>query len=292
MNIREGIIIKSIAGFYYVLSEDKVYECRAKGVFRNKKIKPLTGDFVFVEEVDQSFTVSKIKDRKNEFIRPPIANLDKLFIVVSTVDPVPNFYIIDKIIAIAELKEVEPILIITKLDKGNSDNIINIYKNVGIKIIEMDYENSRIKEVILNEITNKTVSFVGNSGVGKSTLLNFLDETLDLKTDITSKKLGRGKHTTRSVTLYKMMDGFIADTPGFSSLDTDRHNIILKENVKYGFREFKEYIDECKFSDCSHIVEKGCKILEMVENGTISKSRHNSFVDIYKQSEKIKEWEL
>lgn len=292
-NIKHGIIVNSISGFYYVLCDDNItYECKGKGVFRNKNIKPLTGDFVEISQNNNSYLVSKIKKRKNEFIRPPVSNLDKIFIIISTVDPSPNYYVIDKIIAISELKNVEPILVITKLDLKNSKSIVDIYKTVGIKIIEVDYKSNSIKNIILDEINDSTVSFVGNSGVGKSTLLNFLDINLNLKTDITSKKLGRGKHTTRAVTLYRIGRGFVIDTPGFSSIDTDRNNIILKEDVVYGFREFKEHLGSCKFSDCSHTVENGCKIINLVENEKLSKVRHKSYIHIYKKSEQIKAWEV
>lgn len=291
-NLKNGIIVSSISGFYYVLCDDVVYECKAKGVFRNKKIKPLTGDFVEIEEFNSSFTITKIQTRKNYFVRPPMANLDKMFIVISTVEPRPNYYVLDKMIAMAEIRNVEPILILTKLDLLKANEILEIYKKAEIRIIEVDYTDTSINCKILDEINDNIVCFVGNSGVGKSTLINFLDKTLNLKTNEISKKLGRGKHTTRTVTIHKLGRGLVADTPGFSSLDIDKNNLILKEDVVSCFREFKKYEGECKYSNCSHTVEKGCKIIEMVENGQISKSRHNSFVEIYKRTQKIKVWEL
>ncbi|MGL5972990.1 MAG: ribosome small subunit-dependent GTPase A [Oscillospiraceae bacterium] len=293
MEIKSGIIINSVSGFYDVLCETEVYQCKAKGVFRNNKLKPLTGDYVDIELTNESNVICKIKDRKNSFSRPPIANLDKLFIVISTVDPLPNFLVIDKMLAISILKNVEPVIIITKTDKQDAFTLEDIYKKSGIKIIKIDYNDNLYIEEIDNLLKNKIVSFVGNSGVGKSTLLNELNANLNLKTDNTSKKLGRGKHTTRTVTLYRYKNiALLADTPGFSSLDIDKNNLISKEDLQFAFKEFEDYIGFCKYRDCSHTVEKGCKILDKVNDGEISKIRHENYVNIYRDCEKIKHWEL
>lgn len=292
----DGLIIKALGGFYYVESEDGViYECRAKGVFRKKETSPLVGDKVTIEATDnQKGTVAVIHDRKNQVLRPPMANLDKIFIVVSICDPKPNTLVIDKFIAMSENKGIEPIIIITKCDLQDPSEIERIYKNAGFKVLCVNnHQNDFVlesKELLKNSIS----AFTGNTGVGKSSFINSLYPELNIKTAQISKKLGRGRHTTRHVELYKIDDvnGYIADTPGFSSMDLMRYDIILKDDLQYCFREFEDYIGQCKFTGCSHTVEKGCAVLQALENGKIEKSRHLSYISLFDEAKNIKEWEV
>ncbi|MGN0568892.1 MAG: ribosome small subunit-dependent GTPase A [Candidatus Fimenecus sp.] len=291
MENNKGIILKGIGGFYYVEVADTIYECKARGVFRKEKITPFAGDYVKISVNDKAEnTIDEIFERRNSLIRPPVANIDNLIIVVSTVQPRPNFLLIDKLIAVAEHKGIEPVIVITKTDLADDGEIINIYKQSGIKVIsksDSDYL-LRIKDVMSGKIN----AFTGNSGVGKTTLLNSLDTTLNRSTGEISDKLGRGRHTTRQAELFKTCGGYVIDTPGFSSFEFEKNDYIKKEDLAYCFREFREYLGDCKFTSCTHTNDKGCAICEAVNNGIISKSRHNSYISMYEQAKKIKEWEL
>jgi ribosome biogenesis GTPase len=291
MQKENGLILKAIGGFYYVKTDDKVVECRGKGVFRNENIKPLVGDNVVIENINDKGTVSEILPRKNEFTRPPLANLDQLFFVISTIEPSPNTLIIDKLIAVAEYKDIEPIVVITKCDLEKSEKIKKIYQNAGFKVI--DIQGDRDVEHLKTLLSGKINAFVGNSGVGKSTLLNKIDKGLNIETNEISKKLGRGKHTTREVNLYPLESGgYIADTPGFSSIEIDKYEIIYKDKLQYCFREFEPYIQNCKFKGCSHTGEKGCEVCEALKEGKIEKSRYESYLALYEDASKINFWEL
>ena len=291
----KGKIIKGIGGFYYVDTGNDVYECKARGNFRNQKITPLVGDNVEISVNDNSEnTIDTILQRKNELVRPPLANIDQLFIVASLVDPKINTTIIDNLIAIAEYKNINPVVIITKTDlQDNAELYQNIYEKAGYRVILCNNsENSPSYAEIHTMMAGKCSAFTGNTGVGKSTLLNRLFPKLNLKTGETSKKLGRGKHTTRHCELFKVDNGYIADTPGFSSLEFERCERILKEDLPYCFKEFEKYLGCCKFSTCSHTNDKGCAIVEAVNNNEISKSRHESYISMYNEVKNIKEWEL
>ncbi len=290
----EGRLIKGIGGFYYVETADTVYECKARGIFRKKGITPLVGDYVTISVNENSEnTIDEIKERKNDMVRPPLANLDQLFIVSSVVDPAINCFVIDRIIAIAEFKNIEPIIVITKTDLDSSyKEYADIYSKAGFKVITGSINDNSAYEEIKSLLCGKISAFTGNSGVGKSTLLNLIDSSLSIETGVTSKKLGRGKHTTRHCELYKVAGGYVADTPGFSSVDFERCERILKDDLPYCFREFEPYLQNCKFStNCSHINDKGCAILEAVNDGAISSQRHNSYIQLYKEVKDIKEWE-
>lgn len=237
--------------------------------------------------------ISEICERKNSIIRPPLANLDQLIFVVSTCSPAPNYLILDKFIAIAEYKGITPVVVITKTDLGDSSEIHKIYTSIGIDVIDVDYENEETIEAVRRLLAGKISAFTGNSGAGKSTLLNAVDSTLNIPTGEISKKLGRGRHTTRHAELYKLKDGgYIADTPGFSTFDTNRYDIIRKEELAGCFREMDEYIGQCQFNDCAHICEKGCAVVQAVEEGRICQSRHDSYKAMYEEAKQIKEWEL
>lgn len=286
--IKSGIITKCLGGLYTVETLDGILECKARGIFRNRGISPYVGDTVEI----QNGVISEILNRKNCIIRPPLANLDQLIFIVSTCNPSPNYLILDKFIAIAEYKEITPIIAITKMDLGSGAEIKEIYKNIGIDVFEIDYNNPETIEVFRNLLKGKISALTGNSGAGKSTLLNAVDSDLNIPTAEISKKLGRGKHTTRHAQLYKLSEGgYIADTPGFSTFETNRYDIIRKEELADCFREFRKYTD-CRFRDCSHTCEKGCKVIEALENGEISSSRHESYCTMYEEVKQLKEWEL
>lgn len=285
----EGIIVKSIGGLYFTESSDNVYECRARGVFRNKGIAPCVGDRAVFEDG----VITEILPRKNHLIRPPLSNLDQLIFVVSVAEPSPNMLLLDKFIAVAEYQNIEPVIVITKTDIEDCSRIVSIYEKTGISIYTIDYNSDNPAEKIRVLLKDKISAFTGNSGVGKSTLLNEVCGDFNIPTGEISKKLGRGKHTTRHAELYKLpWGGYIADTPGFSTFETNKYNIIRKEDLADCFREFRQYEGDCRFRDCSHTTEKGCRIIEAVENGEIPQSRHESYCSMYDEAKQIREWEL
>ncbi|MCH5321650.1 MAG: ribosome small subunit-dependent GTPase A [Eubacterium sp.] len=291
----DGRLIKGIGGFYYVETAETIYECKARGVFRKKKITPLVGDLVSITVNENAEnTINEIKERKNSLVRPPLANLDQLFVVTSICDPAINTFVLDRIIAIAEYKGIEPIIVITKIDLDNSYNkYYDIYKNAGFKVILCDNTSGKGADEVRELLKNKVSAFTGNTGVGKSSLLNAIDSRLSIETGQTSKKLGRGKHTTRHCELYKINGGYVADTPGFSAVDFERCERVLKDELPYCFREFQPYLCDCKFqTNCSHINDKGCAVVKALNDGLISQERHNSYTALYNEVKDIKEWEL
>lgn len=292
MSKLDGIILKGIGGFYYVETQEGIIECKARGIFRKKNNSPLVGDRVEILLPDEGFaSIEVIKERKNTLRRPPMANLDTLIIVCSTVNPAPNTLVIDKMVAAAVDKDIEPIIVISKSDLRSGSELANIYRKAGIKTFEYSSEYPDSILEIKSLLKDKITAFTGNSGVGKSTLLNILYPDLKLETGDISEKLGRGRHTTRIVELFKLDGGYVADTPGFSTVDLERFNIIEKDNIKFCFPEFEKYLTSCQFTSCSHTCEKGCKIIEAVKNGEISQSRHNSYVAMYNEVKDIKEWQ-
>lgn len=291
MSKLKGIITKGIGGFYYVEVANATYECKARGVFRKNRITPLVGDTVEISVNENAEnTIDLICERKNFLNRPPVSNIDNLIIVVSTVEPRPNFYVIDKLIATAEYKNIEPYIVISKTDLFSFNEIYDVYKKSGITVIPVEDESSL--DIIKDIMKCKISAFTGNSGVGKTTLLNRLDNTLNLSTGAISDKLGRGRHTTRQAQLFNVCGGYVIDTPGFSSFDFEKTEIIKKDDLPYCFREFREYLGTCKFTSCAHVNDKGCSICEAVKNGEISEIRHNNYIQMYNQAKEIKEWEL
>lgn len=284
-----GIITKSIGGLYSIESSDGVYECKPRGIFRKRGISPAVGDHVEFE----NGVISEIYDRKNSLIRPPLANLDYIVFVVSVSQPSPNLLLLDKFIAVAEYQNIEPVIAVTKIDIDSCGEIADIYKKVGITVLTIDYSKDDPAKEIRELLKDKISAFTGNTGVGKSTLLNAVCPGLDIPTGEISKKLGRGRHTTRHAELYKLpWGGYIADTPGFSTFETDKYNIIKKEELSGCFREFAEFENECRFRDCSHTKENGCRVIDAVREGRIERSRHESYCIMYEEAKKIKEWEL
>lgn len=286
---QKGIIIKSIGGLYFVESLNGIYECKARGVFRNQDLTPYVGDSVIFE----GGVITELLPRKNEIIRPPIANLDQIILIVSTCKPVPNILLLDKFLAISEYKGIKPIVVITKIDLESYRQILDIYIKVGVDTFIIDYNDDESIQALKQALKGKVSVFTGNSGVGKSTLLNAIDSKLNIPTGEISERLGRGRHTTRHAELYKLESGgYIADTPGFSTFETNKYDIIKKEELSPCFIEFGEYSGNCKFKDCSHTKEKGCAIITAVKNGDIAESRHKSYCQMYEEAKQIKEWEL
>ena len=290
----DGIIIKGIGGFYYVEAADGIiYECKARGVFRKEKITPLAGDKVEISvDENNKNSIDKIYERRNMFKRPPIANVDKLVIVSSVCDPRPNLLIIDRLTAVAVYKNVEPIIVFTKNDLQSADEYIEIYKNAGFKTFAVSNETGEGIGEVKAVIENGVCVFTGNSGVGKSSLINRMYPDFALETGEISKKLGRGRHTTRHVELLKINNGYIADTPGFSSLDFETNDLIKKDELAFCFPDFSDYIDSCRFSTCAHVNDKGCRLIEAVNNGDVMRSRHESYVTMYNEVKDIKDWQL
>lgn len=289
----EGIIIKGIAGFYYVESGKKIFECKAKGIFRKNNITPCVGDIVNFSVPDDGYAcIDAIMPRKNHLIRPPISNIGTLLIVVSVANPEPNTVVIDKMIAAAYANNIEPVIIISKTDLESPNKLFDIYNLARIKTIAVSSVTKEGLEKVKSTLKDKISAFAGNSGVGKSTLINLIDENFSMQTGTISKKLKRGKHTTRHVELFKLsFGGYIADTPGFSSIDFSRFNIIKKEHLVFCFKEFIPFIKNCKFSSCTHSGEPECAVLQAVKSGKIHESRYNSYIHIYNEIKSKKEWE-
>ena len=291
MNRLTGLIIKAISGFYYVEAADCIYECKARGAFRKKGIRPSVGDKVVISVHDENTAeVEEILPRKNYLVRPPLANLDRLFIVSSVAEPSPSALIIDKICAVAVSKGIEPVVVFTKSDLADCSALADIYKAVGIEAVEFSIKSETDKSRMLSLLEGKISAFTGNTGVGKSSLLNALFPELDIATAEISKKLGRGRHTTRHSQLYKTDGGYVADTPGFSTVDIERYELIRKDDIASCFPEFRKYVDECMFTGCSHTCEKGCAVIEAVRNGKIPQSRHNSYRQMYDEVKDIPSW--
>ena len=288
-----GRIIRSISGFYDVQTPAGVVTCRARGALRRGSASPLTGDMVEITAEGKKGMVERILPRKNRFVRPAVANVDALVVFAANVNPVTEPFLIDRVAAIAGDQEVAVYLCVNKCDLDPAVDLVRIYGHAGIPVIRASAETGEGVEELRELIRGKLVAFTGNSGVGKSSMLNRLCPNLDLPTGEVSEKLGRGRHTTRHVELYKLdADTYVADTPGFSSFDTDQMDVILKENLQYAFPDFGAYLGQCQFHDCSHRKEPGCAVRSAVEAGDLEKSRYDSYLRLYDKASQIKEWEL
>lgn len=266
--------------------------CSARGIFRLDGISPCAGDNVRVAVEDNTEPViAEIYERKNYLVRPPLANLDVVVFVNSCIEPAPNRFILDKLIAIFDSKGIEPVIVFTKTDLKDAGDLPELYRAIGITVVTADNTVGTGSDEVKELIRGKTSAFIGNSGVGKSSLLNVLFPELALETAHISKKLGRGRHTTRQVEMYRLLGGYIADTPGFSSVDTERYCRIKKDELDGAFREFREFANDCRFADCAHIKEKGCAVREAVEAGKIARSRYDSYLRMYEEASKINDWE-
>lgn len=290
-----GVIYKALSGFYYVKSRaPELIECRARGKFRQEKTVPLVGDrVVFTPTEEGRGIIEKILPRKNIFLRPPVANIDLLIIMAAAVNPITDPFLIDRVTAVAEKNNCECVICINKCDMDPGDKLFEIYEKTGYTTVRTCGITGTGTEQLKKIIKGKICSFVGNSGVGKSTLLNAMEPGIEIPTAKVSTKLGRGRHTTRHVELYPLSNGaLVADTPGFSSFDTERMELGLKGGLQYTFREFRPYLDKCQFNDCSHVCEKGCAVLEALRRGEICVSRHESYIRLFSSAKQIKEWEM
>ena len=256
-------ITKGIGGFYYVKTPDGIVECKARGIFRKRGITPVAGDNVALSA--DGTMIDEILPRKNVFIRPPIANLDILFIVTSTTQPVPSTLVLDELAAAAIYKDVQPVLVVTKADLAAADMLRTAYTGSGIPLIQLNYETGEGLDEIRGYIQGHLCAFCGNSGVGKSTLLNTLAPELKRETGSISQKLGRGRHTTREVEIFEICGGRLADTPGFASLEAQKLCRIPKDDIQHTFPEFAPYFGQCRFTGCSHRSETGCAVREAVD---------------------------
>ena len=291
----EGIILKGIGGFYYVDTAEGLIECKARGRFRKTVGKPIVGDRVTLEIQPEDGTgyLQTIAPRKNSLIRPAVANLDLVVAVASAAPPVTDPFLIDKVTAIAVHKNMDALVVINKTDANPGDELYETYRKSGIEVLRVSAHTGEGIDALRERIRGRVSAFAGNSGVGKSSVLNRLDSSFGAEVGTISDKIGRGKHTTRHVELHPIEGGgYIADTPGFSSFETEQMDLVLAEDLQYAFPEFEPYIGQCKFTGCAHVKEKGCAVLAAVENGEIAKTRHESYVKLYESVKDLKEWEL
>ena len=287
----EGVIYKAISGFYYVQCAEGTTECRARGRFRIDKNSPFVGDRVefSVTEPGRGY-LKTIFPRKNLFVRPPVANIDKMIIITSAAIPITDPFLIDRMTAIAHKKNCELIICINKFDLDPAKKLYEIYSSCGYKTIRTSAETGEGLETLKESIKGSVCAFTGNSGVGKSSILNELDSSFSIAVGDISKKLGRGRHTTRHVELYRLNCGaLVADTPGFSSFDTD--NLNNADEIEALFPDFEPYIESCRFHDCAHIKEPDCALIEAVKSGEVQKTRYDSYVRLYEEASKYKAWE-
>ena len=289
----EGRIVKATGGFYYVQTDQERLECRARGLFRKEGTTPYVGDLVQVEPTQpgQGYLVG-IAPRKNSLVRPPLANIDRLALVVSTTQPEPNALVLDTMLAIACRREIPALLLFTKSDLCRRGELAAVYRGAGFPVVEVSSKTGEGLEEVRGLLQGGLVALSGNSGAGKSSLLNALFPGLQLPTAAISDKLGRGRHTTRHVELYPLPGGgWVADTPGFSAVELEQYGLMTKDQLQYCFPEFEPYLLQCRFTGCSHTKEKGCAVLEAVERGEIAPGRHQSYCALYDQLKEIKEWD-
>lgn len=297
MEKKEGKIIKGVGGKYTVLAGGARFTARARGVFRHEQISPEVGDNVLLRiENEGDAYIEDILERKNLLIRPPMANLDYMFITAAAAKPAPIPATLDKLSAICVHLDIVPVFVITKcdLDRANGERLAALYRNSGFTVFTLSAEDGegieKLRAFLVENLVGKTAAFAGASGIGKSTLLNALFPELQLATGGISEKIARGKHTTRHVELFEALGGMLADTPGFSMLDFMRFDFMTVEDLPYAFPEFAEYIGRCRYTKCTHLCEEGCAIVEALADGKIEKSRHESYVELYTILKDKKNW--
>lgn len=272
---------------------DGEIECRARGIFRKEGAKPCVGDRVAVSvNEDSSGNVDEIMPRENSLIRPPLANLDAMVLALSVSDPEPNLLVADEFIAVLEHKGIEPLIAITKLDLQDASGLVSLYTGAGFSVFPVSSETNEGLDALRLALAGRFSAFSGNSGVGKSSLLNAIDPRLGLEVGETSKKLGRGRHTTRTIQIFTLENGGrVADTPGFSSIDLVRMSDVDRSCLAECFRDIVPYAGKCRFDDCTHTAETGCAVLDAVQEGKMAKSRHENYCHMFGRIKDIKDWQ-
>jgi len=288
-----GRIVRSLSGFYDVKTENGIVTCRGRGSLRRTGQSPLTGDIVEISVEKGKGMVEKILPRRNCFVRPAVANVDALVVFAANTNPVTEPFLIDRVAAIAGDQDVQVYICVNKCDIDPASELVRIYTNAGFPVIRASAETGEGVDELRTLLRGKLTAFTGNTGVGKSSMLNALCPSLALPVGEVSEKLGRGRHTTRHVELFCLEeDTFVADTPGFSSFDTDQMDVILKENLQYAFSDFSPYLGKCQFHDCSHRAEPCCSVRQAVEAGEVEKTRYESYLRLYEKADQVKLWEL
>lgn len=288
----QGTIIRALSGFYDVDTGTETVRCRARGKFRKEKIVPLVGDRVTFQGSGSEGYLREILPRKNSFVRPAVANVDALVMMAAQVNPVTEPFLIDRVGAIAAVQGVELILVLNKCDLDPAETLYGIYRDTGMTVLRVSAKTGQGVEELREKLAGKLVAFTGNSGIGKSSLLNALYPEANMATGAVSEKLGRGRHTTRHVELFTLPNGTrIMDTPGFSAFDTDQMDLGTPERLALAFPEFEPYLGKCRFDDCAHVKEAGCAVLEALAAGKLQPSRHASYVRLYEKIKEIKVWE-
>lgn len=291
--MREGRIKKALSGFYYVEGDGELLQCRARGKFRKEGISPLVGDWVEVRELGNGEGyVEAVKPRKNAFLRPAVANVDQIVIIASEAIPKTDPYLIDRLSAIAALKDCGVVVVLNKCDLNSAEDLYHIYRAAGFPTIRVSAETGEGLSELKPLICGKLSAFTGNSGVGKSSILNALDSEFHLQVGEISEALGRGRHTTRHIELYHLDCGAdVVDSPGFASFDSEELNLELKRRLPETFPDFEPYLYSCRFVGCSHTKEKGCAVLAALQDGVLQRSRHDSYLRLYEELKPLKEWE-
>lgn len=293
MQRKTGRIVRSLSGFYDVRTPEGVITCRGRGSLRRSGESPLTGDMVEISVEKGKGMVEKILPRKNRFIRPAVANVDALVVFAANVNPVTEPFLIDRVAAIAGDQEVPVYICINKCDLDPAVDLVRIYTHAGFPVISASAETGEGVEQLRQLLKGKLTAFTGNTGVGKSSMLNALCPSLTLPTGEVSEKLGRGRHTTRHVELFCLEENtYVADTPGFSSFDTEQMDVLLKENLQYAFPDFGAHLGKCQFHDCTHRKEPGCCVRQAVDAGELEQARYESYLRLYEKADRIKTWEL
>ena len=291
--MEEYRIIKALSGFYYVQTEDGIVECRARGRFRRQDQSPLVGDFVRITRQGDKGVLEALLPRKNAFIRPAVANIDQLVVLASCAIPVTEPFLIDRVLAIAQLQNVPALVVVNKDDLAPAQPLAEIYRRAGVPVLVTSAETGEGIEALREALAGKLSCLTGNSGVGKSSLLNRACPQLQLPVGEVSEKLGRGRHTTRHIELYSLgSNTFVADTPGFSAFDTERMELVHKEQLQYAFPEFAPYLGHCQFPDCAHRKEPGCAVRKALAEGKIGQTRYSSYERLYELASQLKDWEL
>lgn len=290
----EGRIVKALSGYYYVETPDGLVTCRARGKFRLDGTSPLVGDYVRLDrDKDGSGYVKEVLPRRNWFVRPAVANIDLMVMVAAAVNPVTDPFLIDRVSALASYHDCDFLLCVNKCDLDRGDGLCAVYEGSGISYLRTSAKTLEGVDQLRGYLAGKTCAFTGNSGVGKTSLLNALEAGLSLQTGEVSERLGRGRHTTRHVELFPLsFGGFIADTPGFGSFDLEQMESIRPNQLQFCFPEFEPYIGKCRFTDCAHLKEPGCAVLEAVLEGKIQSSRHLSYGKLWEQASLVKDWEV